>query len=103
MTMNKTEKFIREQNRNDLALQKYKLIAPLLNEDLDSFAACELRKKIADQNGISERTLRRYLNAYQKEGFHGLKPAEMIRYRKDLTPDDAHTGRYQIWFTSSNR
>ena len=39
MIMNKTEKFIREQNRNDLALQKYKLIAPLLNEDLDSFAA----------------------------------------------------------------
>ena len=37
MIMNKTEKFIREQNRNDLALQKYKLIAPLLNEDLDSY------------------------------------------------------------------
>ena len=88
MIMNKTEKFIREQNRNDLALQKYKLIAPLLNEDLDSFAACELRKKIADQNDISERTLRRYLNAYQKEGFHGLKPAERIRYRKDLMPDN---------------
>ena len=69
MIMNKTEKFIREQNRNDLALQKYKLIAPLLNEDLDSFAACELRKKIADQNDISERTLRRYLNAIRKKAF----------------------------------
>lgn len=88
MIMNKTEKFIREQNRDEIALQKYKMIAPLLNEDLDSVAACELRKKVADQNDISERTLRRYLNAYRKEGFHGLKPAERIRYRKDLMPDN---------------
>ena len=59
--MNKTQKFIKQQNRDEIALQKYKMIASLLEDDLDSFAACELRKRVAEQYGISERTLRRYI------------------------------------------
>ena len=47
--MNKTQKFIKQQNRDEIALQKYKMIASLLEDDLDSFAACELRKSVAQQ------------------------------------------------------
>ena len=86
MIMNKTQKFIKQQNRDEIALQKYKMIAPLLEDDLDSFASCELRKRVAEQYGISERTLRRYLTAYHQNGFEGLKPVERIRYRKNIMP-----------------
>ena len=51
-------------------------------------AACELRKQLADQYGVSERTLRRYVNAYHANGFDGLKPAERVRYRKNAMPDN---------------
>lgn len=45
-------------------------------------AARELRSKLAEQNGLSERTLRRYVNAYQEKGFEGLKLSERVRYKK---------------------
>lgn len=51
-------------------------------------AACELRKQLADQYGVSERTLRRYVNAYHANGLDGLKPAERVRYRKNAMPDN---------------
>ena len=51
-------------------------------------AARELRSKLAEQNGLSERTLRRYVNAYQKKGFEGLKPSERVRYKKEVMPDN---------------
>lgn len=70
--MNKTQKFIKQQNRDEIALQKYKMIAFLLEDDLDSFAACELRKRVAEQYGISERALRRYISQ-STLGFNDLR------------------------------
>ena len=70
--MNKTQKFIKQQNRDEIALQKYKMIASLLEDDLDSFAACELRNSVAEQYGISERTLRRYIRQ-STLGFNDLR------------------------------
>lgn len=51
-------------------------------------AARELRSKLAEQNGLSERTLRRYVNAYQEKGFEGLKLSERVRYKKEVMPDN---------------
>ena len=86
--MNESKNLGIQQKRDETALQKYTMIAPLLDEHLDPTATCELRKKLADQYGISERTLRRYVNAYNQSGFDGLKPVERIRYRKEAIPDN---------------
>ena len=49
-------------------------MSPLLAENLDGTQAREIRDRICRQSGISERTLRRYLDQYISEGFGGLKP-----------------------------
>ena len=82
--MNQNTTLIRKQNRDEITLQKYTMISPLLDENIDPPAARELRSKLAEQNGLSERTLRRYVNAYQEKGFEGLKPAERVRYKKEV-------------------
>ena len=86
--MNQNTALIKKQNRDEIALQKYTMISPLLDENIDPAAARELRSKLAKQNGLSERTLRRYVNAYQEKGFEGLKPAERVRYKKEVMPDN---------------
>ncbi|WP_246861194.1 helix-turn-helix domain-containing protein [Bacillus sp. REN3] len=58
----------------ELAVQRYQLIAPLLAEGLDAGKAKELKDQITKASGLSERTIRRYLAQYRKEGFEGLKP-----------------------------
>ncbi|WP_260982249.1 helix-turn-helix domain-containing protein [Paenibacillus sp. 32O-W] len=59
------------------------LLAPLLTEGLDPAKAREIKQRICEQTGITERTLRRYLAAYRQEGFCGLKPKSK---GKQLTP-----------------
>ena len=86
--MNKSKDLAKQQSRDETALKKYAMISPLLEENLDSAAALELRKKLAEQNGLSERTIRRYVNAWHTEGFEGLRPEERVHYRKDTMPDN---------------
>ena len=60
-------------------LRRYRIIAPLLDESL---AECEkrgIRRLVCGREGISGRTLRRYVAAYEKGGFEALVPEE----RKD--------------------
>ncbi|MBW6065486.1 helix-turn-helix domain-containing protein, partial [Planococcus sp. CP5-4] len=57
----------------ELATQRFQLIAPLLNEKLDPQELRKLREQICEKNGLSERTLRRYVALFKKEGFEGLK------------------------------
>jgi len=49
-------------------------ILPILETGLDPALAREKRKRICEENAISERTLRRYLPEYRIQGFTGLKP-----------------------------
>lgn len=86
--MNESKNLVIQQKRDETALQKYTMISPLLDEQLDTSAACELRQKLAEQYGVSERTLRRYVNAYHQSGFEGLKPMERVRYQKNAMPDN---------------
>ena len=69
MKTNETIKWQEEQ-----ALQRYQLIAPLLDESLDNAKRIQLRENIAEHNGLSPRTLYRYEAAYRNGGFPGLKP-----------------------------
>lgn len=66
---------MRDQKKaEEMATQRFQLIAPLLAEGLDPGKARELKDIIAKANGLSERTIRRYLAQYRSEGFSGLRP-----------------------------
>ncbi|MCD8300901.1 MAG: DDE-type integrase/transposase/recombinase [Clostridiales bacterium] len=74
--------------QEEAALARYQLIAPLLDESLDPAARSQLRKDIATRNQISDRTLRRYEQAYRESGFAGLKPADRQQQQSSLLPDN---------------
>ena len=61
--------------RDGKALERYTLIAPLLEGSLDPAKRLQMREDIASRNGISLRSLYRYEAAFKKQGFSGLKPA----------------------------
>ena len=61
------------------ALRRYQIIAPLLEEGLAECEKRHIRLLIRDQEGISGRTLRRYMTTFKEHGFDGLLPRE----RKD--------------------
>ena len=57
-----------------IAAERMQLLSPLLAEGIDSAKASQIKAQICAQTGLSERTIRRYLNQYRAEGFNGLKP-----------------------------
>jgi len=61
------------------ALRRYRMIAPLLEEGLAECEKRNIRRLICSQEGLSARTLRRYVAAFKKGGFDALLPGE----RKD--------------------
>jgi putative transposase len=71
-----------EQDPREIALEKFILIAPLLEPGIDKAELQFRRQKIVSDYGrthfgaISERTIRRYLENYRKEGFQGLYPKQ---------------------------
>lgn len=79
---------MKEQKQSEeMAIQRLQILSPLLAEGLDHAQARLIRKKICEQTGISERTLRRYLSRYQTEGFMGLKPKSKGRQQsKEAIP-----------------
>ena len=66
---------MRDQKKaEEIAVQRYQLIAPLLAEGLDAGKAKQLKEEICRTSGLSERTIRRYLSQFRSEGFSALKP-----------------------------
>lgn len=76
-----------KQWQEDLALERFQLISPLLDESLDTAKCCKLREQISEQHNISVRSLYRYENAYQENGFSGLKPMNRERCRHQGLPE----------------
>jgi len=62
------------QKSEEIATARLELLSPLLEPGLDGAKAARLKARICTEVGISERTIRRYLNAYRTGGFEGLKP-----------------------------
>jgi transposase InsO family protein len=54
-------------------IQRFEIIAPLLNESLDAFERKRLRARILESSGMSERTLRRHLQHYRERGYKSLE------------------------------
>lgn len=67
-----------DQGREE-ALRRYRIIVPLLEEGLAECEKRNIRWLIREQDGLSGRTLRRYVAAFKQKGFDGLLPRE----RKD--------------------
>jgi transposase InsO family protein len=61
----------------EIAVNRHKILSPLLvalEAKADSAKVVQVKKEICAQSGISGRTLRRWLAAYRRGGFEGLKP-----------------------------
>jgi transposase InsO family protein len=67
-----------DQGREE-ALRRYRIIVPLLEEGLAECEKRQMRRLIRSQEGLSGRTLRRYVAAFKRGGFDALLPRE----RKD--------------------
>jgi transposase InsO family protein len=61
-----------QQDDKDQALARYDLIAPLLEPDLEAAEKRRRRSEILVRAGVSDRTLRLWLEKYRKFGFDGL-------------------------------
>lgn len=58
------------------ALRRYRIIVPLLEEGLAGCEKRQIRRLIRSREGISARTLRRWVAAFEHHGFDGLVPGE---------------------------
>jgi transposase InsO family protein len=62
-----------DQKREE-GLRRYRIITPLLEEGLARCERLQIRRLIRSREGLSARTLRRYVAAYKQHGFDGLLP-----------------------------
>ena len=62
------------QSTEDCAVARMQIVTPLLDESLDYAGFVALKKRIAEEHGISYRTVGRYLEKFRADGFTGLKP-----------------------------
>ena len=74
--------------QDEEALKRYRMIAPLLDGDLDEGKRQQLREETAEKNGISKRSLYRYEAGYRRDGFEGLRPKERTKKRIQRLPED---------------
>jgi len=65
---------MKRENKIQTSAERFEMIAPLLSIGLCAAEKRRLRLEIMELHGISERTLRRHLENYRKEGLKGLEP-----------------------------
>ena len=64
------------QTPDEVATERFNLISSLVSDDLDKGRRYDLMHEIAERGGVSERTLRRYVNAWHDGGYEALKPKQ---------------------------
>lgn len=79
------------QTPNQVATERMMMIMPLLEEGLYPKDLIQRKKEICDKFDVSYRTLGRYYEAYQTNGFEGLKPKTGYRRQNDALPEDFST------------
>lgn len=62
--------------KREEGMKRFALVAPLLEEGLSAAEVAKRRCVLLEKEEISERTLRRWIASYRKEGFKGLVPRE---------------------------
>ena len=86
--MNTNRNLSMQQWQEETALARFQIIAPLQDEGLDPAKRILLRREIAGRNGLSEKTVKRYDDAYKKGGFEGLKPKSRSPHNPSSLPDN---------------
>ena len=61
-----------EKTREATAYARAQILNPLLSSEPDRSLRAHLLREVSERSGYSERTLRRWLSAYEQEGFDGL-------------------------------
>jgi len=74
--------------REEIALQRHQIIAPLLDDMLDSQKKQQIRAERAEKFNLSTRSIFRYETSYRKGGFSALKPRERDKRPSPKLPDD---------------
>ena len=86
--MNVNKNLVIQRWQEETALERFRIIAPLTDEDLDHSKRVQLRKEIAESSGLSYKTVKRYDDAYRKNGFEGLKPADRSCRNREKLPEN---------------
>ena len=60
----------------EVATERFNLIAPLLGDGLDKGRRRDLMREIAGKSGKSEKTIKRYVDAWKEGGYESLKPKQ---------------------------
>jgi transposase InsO family protein len=82
------------QKAEEIAVNRYKVIAPILvamEENADAASIVLLKKEACEQSGIHRRTLGRWLDAHQLNGFEGLKPVDRSGSKRSIIPEELIT------------
>lgn len=74
--------------QDDTALERYQIISPLLDPEMDDAKRIQLRREIASGHDLSERTLYRYEKAYRESAFAGLRPMNRQQRRSQRLPEN---------------
>jgi len=80
----------------EIAANRLKLISPLLDTALDRDKMLQLKQDLSKQTGLSERTIRRYLQEYKEKGFEGLKPKHVGPAGHSVIPEDVMEEAIQL-------
>ena len=70
------------------ALERFQMISPLLDPDMDNAKRIQLRREIASNHNLSERTIYRYEKGYRENAFAGLRPMNRKMCRSARLPDN---------------
>ena len=64
-----------KKTQDEVAAERFELIAPLIGEGMDKGLRSDIMQKITERGQVSERTVRRWLASWAEKGFEGLKPS----------------------------
>ena len=79
----------------EIAANRLQIISTLLDPTMDKAKRQDMKERLSAQYGISERTIRRWMEAYREKGFDGLKPkapetSGTSKIPEDLLEEAAH-------------
>lgn len=72
----------------EVAANRLQIISPMLDRTLDKAKKQDLKEAASIQYGVSERTIRRWINSYTENGFDGLKPKAPETSGTSKIPED---------------